>query len=157
MKIFFFVVALVGLVACGKNNSSGSGERKSSPDPITDNQYLSLINKYRISLGLRPLSYSLVIADVALDHSEYMATGGPFGHGGFSSRCGRLRVETGANACGEIVAMGQKDVEAVFRAWLNSPPHRRSIENPQWTHTGVGLAENRLGKKYWTQLFLKLE
>lgn len=157
MKTFLFLIVLIGLMACGKNDSSPSSQNDRRREPVTENQYLSLINKHRISIGLKPLQYSNVIADVALDHSEYMASGGPFGHGGFSNRCSILRAETGSTSCGEIVAAGQRDAEAVFRAWLNSPSHRRSIETASWTHTGLGLAESAGGRKYWTQMFLKID
>lgn len=150
-------MVLVTLASCGKNESGKSNRERSQNPVTTENSLTDLMNKHRRSIGLRALKYNLQIEDVAVEHSAYMATGGAFGHGGWRSRCARLRVEFGANNCGEIVAMGQATPEAVLRAWLNSPPHRRAIENPEFTHTGIGIAKNRYGRIYWTQLFLKIQ
>lgn len=155
MKTFFILLVLFGLAACGKNNSSDSKPDRTI-NPVTENKYFTLVNNYRKSIGLKPLKYLNTIEIEALDHSVDMANGAVFGHAGFKGRCARLRGATGANACGEIVAFGQKTPEAVLRSWLNSPSHRMSIENPDWTHTGVGLATNANGRPYWTQMFLKI-
>lgn len=155
MKTFIILLVLFGLAACGKNNNSGS-QPDHTINPITENKYFNLVNKYRKSIGLKALKYSTTIEDEALDHSTDMANGSLFGHGGWRGRCQRLRATLGSNSCGEIVAMGQQTPEAVLKAWLNSPPHRQAIENPQWTHTGIGYAVNAKGRPYWTQMFLKL-
>jgi uncharacterized protein YkwD len=155
MKTFLILLVLFGLAACGKKDHDSRPEREINP--ITENKYLELVNRHRKSIGLKALKYDLIIEDVAVDHAEYMATGGAFGHGGWRSRCNRLRAEFDADSCGEIVAMGQTTPEDVLKAWLKSPPHRQSIENPEWTHTGVGLAKNKFGRTYWTQLFLKIK
>lgn len=156
MKTFFILLVLFGLAACGKNNSSDSKPDRAI-NPVTESKYLSLVNNYRKSIGLRPLKQSNTIEIIALDHSVDMANGLQFGHSGFKTRCARLRASTGAHMCGEIVAAGQKTPEAVLKSWLNSPSHRMSIENPNWTHTGIGLAMSASGRPYWTQMFLRIE
>lgn len=149
------MILLVTVVACGKKSSDSNSERKQ--ESITDMGYFNLVNQYRAKLGLRRLQYSPIIEAVAYEHSDYMADGpGRFGHFGWRSRCKRLRAELRANNCGEIVARGQHTAEDVLLAWLSSPPHRASIENPEWTHTGVGIAYDSNGRAYWTQMFLKL-
>ena len=41
-------------------------------------------------------------------------------------------------ALGENIAAGQRTPQSVFRAWLNSPGHRRNIEYPSFRYIGVG-------------------
>jgi uncharacterized protein YkwD len=123
-----------------------------------DDEYLRLVNEHRTKLGVLPLTFSPVIEEIALEHSTNMSTGAVvFGHEGFPGRCQQLRKELRSRSCSEIVAAGQRTAGRVFEAWLNSPPHRQSIENPKWTHTGLGVARNGEGRLFWTQMFLKLD
>ena len=39
----------------------------------------------------------------------------------------------------------------VMTSWMNSPPHRANILDPNLTHLGVGVT---LPQPYWTQVFL---
>jgi uncharacterized protein YkwD len=155
MKTFIFLVILAVLLSCGKSSSDSSRTKKQ--ESVSDSSYFSLMNEYRMKLGLKPLILSALIQDIALEHSEWMADGaGPFGHEGWKERCRRLRVEYDAAGCGEIVARGQKTPEEALEAWLSSPPHRKSLENPAWTHTGIGISTSASGQVYWTQMFLKV-
>lgn len=156
MKTFILLLALLGLVACGKDSSGSKPDGKFEPVK-PDDSYFHLVNEYREQLGLDRLKYLSAIEVEALDHSEWMAGGaGRFGHFGWKGRCKRLRTKLRAYACGEIVAMGQKTPNDVLLAWLSSPPHRAAIEDPKWTHTGIGIAKNSEGRLYWTQMFLSL-
>ncbi len=157
MKIWMILTFLACLGACGK--TSDEGPRVSTrPQSLKDQEYLRLMNEHRSRLGLVPLAYSTVIEDVALEHSENMSTGVVvFGHEGFSARCQRLGDEFGSRSCGEIVAAGQQSAARVLEAWLSSPPHRASIQNPRWTHTGLGMVKSADGRPYWTQMFLRLD
>lgn len=150
MKI---LLLLVLLSACGKNSHSPGLQSESNE--VTEETYLSLVNQHRLDLGLRPLTYSSIIESVSREHSDYMSEGlGHFGHSGWRSRCSRLKAELGGYGCGEIVAYGQETPKAVFEAWLNSPSHRKTIEDPNFTQTGLGMAQNIKGQKFWTQIFL---
>lgn len=156
MKTYLFFLILALLLSCGKGGESGSGGFRTSEDLRTFG-YFELMNSYRVSLGLTPLKYLNDIEDVAREHSLWMSQGGLFGHYGWRKRCSELRKKLDSFACGEIVAMGQKTPEAVLTAWINSEPHRESIEKPDWTHTGVSVEVSSSGRHYWTQIFLRLE
>ncbi|KAK9674631.1 hypothetical protein K7432_017078 [Basidiobolus ranarum] len=54
---------------------------------------------------------------------------------------------------GENVARGQQSEEIVMNVWMHSPPHRRNILNPTFTHMGAALAQPG---NYWTQGFATL-
>jgi len=51
--------------------------------------------------------------------------------------------------------MGQPTAEQVMSAWMNSPGHRNNILSPAYTDLGVGVAKDKNGNLYWTQLFIK--
>jgi uncharacterized protein YkwD len=160
MKTIILLGLLLGTLSCGKNNSSGSKSlspyREELRTGALERDYFILMNSHRATLGLPALQYSLSVEGVAAEHSTYMSKGpGRFGHRGWKDRCRRLNEANGSDNCGEIVAMGQKTSQDVLNSWINSPSHRAMIENPDFTHTGVGIRENGRGVVYWTQMFIE--
>lgn len=121
-------------------------------------QFMTLLNNHRLSIGLKAIVLDEGMSDIAIGHSEDMASGKvAFGHDGFSSRCGQARaIMGGGNLCSENVAMGQKTAQAAFDAWMNSPGHRANMESARATHTGFGYAKSGTGTFYWTQIFLEV-
>lgn len=156
MKYFLYLLLLFNFISCGKNSDSSGLER--SVDTLSANQYFELMNNHRISLGLRPLTYSVVVEEQAGEHSTNMAKGlTPFGHFGMSFRCNNLQGSLGSSACGEIVAKGQESASSVLSSWLSSTAHKDEIENPNWTHTGIAVEKSLYGTPYWTQIFIKID
>ena len=165
LRLISYLVLMNLAMACGrgfdkdKDVNTGSTQEAQEVDPSTFNlEYLELVNDHRNSLGLDPLTYNAIIHEISLTHSKGMGVHSrPFGHTGFSMRCRRLKNRLGrTKLCGEIVAMGQKNVKEVFRAWMNSPKHREEIEQPRFTHTAVAVYTDLRGVKYWTQMFVEL-
>jgi uncharacterized protein YkwD len=139
------------------SDATGATSGGTNPSLTKTGQFMELINNHRISIGLQALVHDEELADIATIHSVNMATGvTSFGHDGFSNRCaeGRLMLG-GGDLCGENVAMGQKNVNAAFTAWMNSPGHRSNIEQPRVTHSGFGYAQNTNETYYWTQIFIE--
>lgn len=58
-------------------------------------------------------------------------------------------------SAGENIAMGQQTPQAVITAWMNSPGHRGNILSASYSQIGVGLAKDRNGRCYWTQMFIR--
>lgn len=154
MNKILVLILLAGLFACGKNSDNSSKSR--IREPVSDSGYFFLMNEYRMKIGLKALTYSDTVEDLALEHSEWMAKTSQFGHMGWKERCRKLRHDESAVNCGEIVARGQETAEAVLESWLSSPPHKKSIENPDWTHTGIGVSKSSDGRIYWTQMFIRI-
>ncbi len=119
--------------------------------------FTRLVNNHRISKGLRPLSFETTLNSIARTHSYNMAYKKvSFGHAGFSARCDAGFDYLGSGSrCAENVAYGQSTPRTVFDAWLRSSGHRANIENPSYTHTGLGYKKSATGVFYWTQLFFK--
>jgi uncharacterized protein YkwD len=115
-------------------------------------QLLIAHNKERTS----PLILDARLNDVAQGHSLYQAKTGKMSHYGpggntFMDRLQEAGVypQTG----GENVAMGQRDVAAVMSAWMNSPGHRRNIQNSAYRRVGFGIVKLN-GTIYWTAVFI---
>lgn len=125
-------------------------------EPTTD-EFVTLINNHRIDIGLDTLNFAAKLNSIAQSHSNNMAKGSViFGHTGFSSRCAEARSAMGGgNLCAENVAMGQKNAEAAYSAWMNSSGHKANIEQLRMTHSGFGYAKSSSGTLYWTEIFLE--
>lgn len=164
-KLFLILILLNLGISCGdgfdkkKKPKTGRFQDEQQADTFSINQeYLQLVNDHRIAMKLRPLTYHHIVEEISLSHAKAMASHArPFGHVGFSVRCRRLKNRLGRiNLCGEIVAMGQKSIQDVFAAWLNSPKHREAIEQQSFTHTALGIYKDRRGVRYWAQMFVEI-
>jgi len=104
-----------------------------------------LVNDYRVRMGLPPLEVLPEAKDLARGHSVHMGVH----HPGFFDHCnpeGDLpanRAETAGLrfvSIGENLAAGQATPSEVFAAWLQSPAHKAVLDDPRWTHMGIGEA-----------------
>ncbi len=121
----------------------------------------NLINQKRIERGLAPLAWSNELAAVARIHSQNMAEFRFFSHRGLdnkfvSDRADQL-MRNKWRSIGENIAFnrGYDDpVEMAVELWLESPPHKRNMMDPNWKETAVGVAKAQDGSVYFTQVFL---
>lgn len=164
----FLLACLLVLGACGDGFES---EKKSDPDryqnPVVgpeslllNERYLQLLNEHRAKLGLRPLTYNQDIEEIAFTHSRGMGVYvRPLGHSAMNIRCRRLRNRLAlrrGHVCAEIVAKGYRTPHELLDGWLSSDEHRAALENPNYTHTALGVFKNKDGIYFWTQMFLSL-
>jgi uncharacterized protein YkwD len=115
-------------------------------------EFVSLVNAHRQSVGCESLTWHAAAAEVALAHSEDMVARGYFDHTNPDGQSPFDRLNAAGiffRLAGENIAAGHRTAEAVLDGWLNSPGHRANIENCGFTHHGLGLASN-----HWTHLFL---
>ena len=137
-----------------KGRSSTGTTAKASYSSLEE-EILFQVNKYRRSKGLSALQMNPVIATEAEKHSSNMATGrSGFGHAGFSSRINRISNKLGSvSNSGENVALGFITAKEVLHGWLQSPGHKKNIEG-RFKLTGIGVAKDRSGTLYFTQVFV---
>lgn len=59
--------------------------------------------------------------------------------------------------CGENIAAGQRTPKEVVKAWMQSPPHKQNILDPDFTHIGIGHVLDNQSEYpvYWVQIFWK--
>ncbi len=117
---------------------------------------LKYVNKYRATKGLKALKFNEYANIEAEKHSRAMAAHKvPFGHHGFSNRFSRLRHEVkDVRGGAENVAFNYKTPKIVVENWIKSPGHRKNILG-DYNLTGIGLARDKQGRLYYTQMFLK--
>jgi len=114
-------------------------------------QLLDATNRYRASRGLPLLARHAALDNVAQNWSNHMA--------------GQRRVQHNPNytagypapwrRAGENVGTFNREVSAqqMLQAWLDSPVHRRHLDNPHFTHIGLGWTVNAQGELYAAQNF----
>lgn len=115
-------------------------------------QFVTLMNAHRSSVGCAPLTWRDDVATVAQAHSEDMIARGYFAHespDGYSPFDRLSYAGIAYSRAAENIAWGYPSAAAVLEGWLDSPGHRRNIENCALTQHGVGLSQT-----HWTHLFV---
>lgn len=139
------------------------GQKLNIPTVPTDirtqeNEVIRLVNVERTKRGLQPLKANWELSRVARLKSQDMANKGYFSHQSPTYGSPFNMMENFGirfSSAGENIAYGQKTPAQVMTAWMNSPGHRANILSPSYTEIGVGLARNKNGVLYWTQMFIK--
>lgn len=121
-----------------------------------EKEILRYTNDFRQSKGKSKLVMEDLINVQAEKHAINMAKGKtPFGHQGFQDRVKAIKSRTGfISAAAENVAYGDMTAKEVVQGWINSPTHRKNLLG-NYTHIGIGVARNKNGTLYFTQLFIK--
>ena len=121
---------------------------------IIEIEILELLNDYRLSEGLNPLSNLGVIKSQTFDHTDYMIQNSNISHDNFTSRRNFLTQNANANRVSENVAYGYSSASSVVAAWINSDSHREAIEG-DYTHFDVSAEQDENGYWYFTNIFIK--
>ena len=126
--------------------------------PATDTRLvddvLSQTNKFRRSKRLPELIIREELNAIAQKHSADMARGRvKFGHGGFAKRNALARKKIiPLYSFAENVACGPVSGKQVVTMWKNSPGHRRNMLG-RYKYIGIGIAKDRRGRIFYTQVF----
>ncbi|MCX7950695.1 MAG: SafA/ExsA family spore coat assembly protein [Clostridiales bacterium] len=123
-----------------------------------ESEVVRLVNVERAKAGLPALKENWQLSRIARYKSQDMINKNYFSH--YSPTYGSPfdMIESFGikfSAAGENIAMGQRTPQEVMNAWMNSPGHRSNILSPSYTEIGVGLAKDKSGRCYWTQMFIK--
>jgi uncharacterized protein YkwD len=118
------------------------------------NEILKYINEYRRKKRLPALAMNAIMSAEAQKHSENMARHRTdFGHTGFKTRMKRIVPQINGNgSMSENVAYGNMTAKQVVEEWLESSVHRENIVG-RYNVTGIGIATDRKGVLYFTQIF----
>jgi cysteine-rich secretory family protein len=141
----FVLAALLGLWFVPRASSLPAGR----PSNSAEQMLYDAVNHERASLGLRQLQWDTALANAARLHTSLLANHDTLSHrfNGEADLQTRLRM-AGANfsLVAENVAQAP-DVESLHVAWMNSPPHRANILDPQVN--SIGIAIERRGNEYF--------
>jgi uncharacterized protein YkwD len=161
---FAIIVAALSLspiIAVYAQNEVPRARRVSEPLIHRDEaRIFALVNRRRESDRRPSLRWDDEIAAVARQYSERMAKESFFDH--FDPE-GHSAVDRASNvrgwrSIGEnlFVCEDIDDLPAfALDGWLDSPTHRTTMLDVQWTSTGVGVARASNGDLYVTQLFTR--
>lgn len=144
-------LALFTLLAGCDSGSDPLLPEEELPAEVQD--FVSLMNAHRQTVGCEALVWNSAVAGVAQAHSQDMLSRSYFAHDNpdGESPFDRLRA-AGVTYSGaaENIAYGYPDAAAVLNGWLNSSGHRRNIENCGLSEHGVGLEGT-----HWTHVFIR--
>lgn len=123
-----------------------------------ENEVIRLVNIERSKKGLMALKTNWQISRIARYKSQDMINKNYFDH--YSPTYGSPfnmmeSFSVKFSAAGENIAMGQRTPSEVMNGWMNSPGHRANILSAAYSEIGVGVAKNKNGMYYWTQMFIK--
>ncbi|HSQ58383.1 MAG TPA: CAP domain-containing protein [Gemmata sp.] len=149
----------------------GSPDRTVANSPI-ETEIIDMVNAYRDSYGIKPLSASPELnAAAALHSADMIAVARNFGplaaiqhtlygtaRPQITDRLDAVGYDTWTRSIryGENLALGYATAKEVVDAWMSSPEHRANILDPGFTETGVAVRRDSLGQLYITQDFGRL-
>jgi|ERR1019366_3059700 uncharacterized protein YkwD len=129
---------------------------KATPDEIN---VFDLTNQERKKEKTPELKLNPALSKIARAHSENMARQGKMAHTlDDKTPFDRLRAAGYIYLkAGENVAAGDEkaSLPILMKAWMDSEGHRKNILEPGFTEIGVGIAHDKNGQVYYTQLFAR--
>jgi uncharacterized protein YkwD len=126
------LVSMLALVAASPDASARTTDRKHQLRRV---HMLHLMNSKRDNRGIRNLDMNHRLARQAKRHSRKMAADGYIYH--TTDLTDELRSVSWSIA-GENVGAGW-DVDGLFKAFMDSAPHRRNILRTSFKHVGIGM------------------
>jgi uncharacterized protein YkwD len=150
------ILVCIALVGCSTPHKITQRETASPELVQLERRVHQLVNQYRISKNLPPLTPDEIITQQARIHSNAMATReATFGHGGFRVRVKRISTHLPYKTAAENVAYNRGYSDCAHQAvqeWLKSAQHYKNIRG-NYRLTGIGVAKSREGGYYFTQIF----
>jgi len=154
--LYMLICVCLVFVGCASQHAVTEQAAASTELLRLEQQVQRLVNQYRISRHLPPLISHETISQQARKHSQAMANREvPLGHDRFERRERAISEVLSFSAAAENVAyiQGYSDTaQNAVNGWLRNTRHRENIEG-DYTLTGIGVAIDRHGAYYFTQIF----
>jgi uncharacterized protein YkwD len=149
------------LLACGLgllNGFTPAGEKiKPTEQTANEIKIFEMTNEERKKKNVSQLVLSASLSKIARAHSENMAKQMKFDHKlDEKTPFDRMR-DAGykyQNA-GENIAQGDENanLDLIMKSWMDSKNHRANILHADYTEIGIGIARDKMGQIYYTQVF----
>jgi len=116
-----------------------------------EDRMLAMVNERRAEHGIEPLEINDALRMVARRHTRDMVTSSELYHNPDL----QADVDTalsGWTLIGENVGVGPS-TRAVQDGFIDSPPHRRNVEEARFNLAGIGALASERGEVFYTQIF----
>jgi uncharacterized protein YkwD len=154
-KTLFSFFSICTFLLLGDSNGADPSEWK--PEDLEQEVY-RLVNQHRTEEGFPGLKWSEEVARECRVHSRSMASAKiQLSHDGLDERMRRIKKKIDFLRGAENVAFNERvkdPAREAIETWLKSSGHRANIEG-EYDMTGVGIAKNKEGRYYFTQVFIK--
>jgi uncharacterized protein YkwD len=155
IAILFFISCTSEETASTESDQTSSLVLNYDYSPV-ELETMTLINNYRVSIGLKALEKINHVSYKSEEHDNYMIANNVVNHNDFEARSSNIIKVLGAVKVSENIAYNYNSAQGAFDAWLNSEGHKQNIEG-DYTHFGISIRENPAnGKKYYTNIFVKI-
>lgn len=143
----------------GSQSLSQGTDGHYTPGALTsqENSLYLAINAERVSYGLSSLPIDQELSELARVKSEDMVNNNYFAHESPTyGNSSQMLKSAGYSftSVGENIAKSAS-VEKGHAALMSSDGHRRNILGSQWTRVGIGVANDKNGYPYITELFVR--
>jgi uncharacterized protein YkwD len=154
----FSLALLLGALGCQATGARTVAHRAALPRAVVASErdevlaLRRLVDRHRSRIGRAPLIWDDRLAEVARKHSRDMARRGFFSHVNPDGIDPFERLSAAGipyRAAAENIAEGQTSGREVLEDWLESPGHRRNLDDAAYTHHGIGRYGN-----HWTHVFV---
>lgn len=128
---------------------------KFSPDAVAERYMFSLVNKERVSRGLKELVFDDELRDVGRAHCKDMFERGYFSHytpEGLSPFDRMDEIGIIYNAAGENLALSP-NTDIAMQGLMNSPGHKANILSVNFGRVGVGVIDGGIYGEMFCQEF----
>ena len=153
IRIALCLAAIVGLLGPAQLPGQATGAEEPAPTGSVGELHL-LVNQRREAAGCAALRWHEPTARIAEDHSRDMALRDYFDHVTPDGTDLAARLLSGGvtwrGSIAENIARTPAGAVSAVELWMDSPPHRASIESCEFTHHGAGVFRDR-----WTQVLVE--
>lgn len=142
MAALMLMLVLSGCQSISLLRIEGAGANASATE------HLAAIRK---SAGLSPLAPDSQLERAARQQAELMAASGRMKHttGRGKDFLTRVRGQGIEVAAAENIAYGRFGLDGLFKAWVDSPGHRRNMLDPRFSRFGLASAKGEGDRRYW--------
>jgi uncharacterized protein YkwD len=143
-RIVLGVAAIAAVAAAPTSGALASPRSQGATLSQLESSVLTDINAFRAQHGLAKLRLNTQLTVAAHAHSQQMAQKGYFAHESadgsvFWKRLRSFYLSARSWSVGENLLWSSPGVDGgrALQMWLESPEHRKNLENPAWREIGV--------------------
>lgn len=125
------------------------------PDPTAERYMFELVNKERVSKGIKELVFDGELMDVGRNHCKDMFERGYFSHYALEGTSAFDRMDQAGivyNAAGENLALSP-NTDIAMQGLMNSPGHKANILSTDFRRVGVGVIDGGIYGEMFCQEF----